>query len=135
MKFIEILNEVYEGTFKTFYGTTEVYKNPTSKDFKNLGENNIRFIIALDGKNVYIFDSEVLHAGIANVLGIDYNDISHNIYGEGSVENNKIDFIDTKVTGMFNLKKLREEALSIDWSWADKYFTEPVSVSIKKYYR
>lgn len=135
MKFIEILNEVYENTFKTFYGTTEVYKNPTSKDFKDLGKKEVRFIVSSDGKRLYVFDVEVMHVGIAGALGINYHDVINNIYGEGSIENNKINFLNTNILGMYNMKTIKAKTLAIDWSWADKYFTEPLKNSIKELYK
>ena len=133
MKLNEILkaiNEEYHKTIKTKSGSLEIFQNPTSKDLKDM-PGEIRFIIDFNKKVVYAFDGNVLHYEVASDLGIDYYPRKDFIFGEGI--NNKTNIVPTESTvTLHGPKGLIKIMIDMDWSFADKYFSEPIKKFLKE---
>jgi hypothetical protein len=125
-----------------------VYKNPTSKemretlefnrdveydtDSKYYYENTLRFIVLAGRKEVYIFPSTVLHYEVGRRIGLgtigagNLQNLNPAIFcGHGKYEGGKIRF-----TGSDSLwqkdDEFCERASKLDWSFADRFFTQPV---------
>ena len=106
-----------------------VYKNPTSSDYIDMKKEeakyhvmkffvNIRFIVDLDKKNIYVFHaSKAMHGEVEEALRKENLPLSNNLlYGVGPLEGSKIEIKDLyqnpwKVPQNYN------------YEWAKRYFT------------
>lgn len=149
MNFNDIIKESLETTVKNIYKNNKeesIYKINSSnlkdfpldlKDLYNESKSRfVRFILTLNGKSIYVFSGHLLHNNVVGKLGIDYNNLEENIFGEGY-----LDSLYTKITNIESAifdgnsgprtKKIKNELLSKNWKWADKFFDKPVDEIIR----
>ncbi len=61
LSYKEYLLEKYITSGKDGDIVSDIYVNPTSKEIKEIGTDSLRFIIDLPNKDIYVFDSNLLH--------------------------------------------------------------------------
>jgi hypothetical protein len=95
--------------------TKEIFVNPSWIEMKKVSVGNeLRYIIDLENKKLYVFSPEVLHISVAKELGIPYKfDFSKHVFGVGNISMGKL-------SSDNRLKKINKK---YDWLW--KYFHKP----------
>jgi len=150
MTFRKMINEQFNTYVKVSYGpTAPVYTNPTLDEvidctkFDNASAisltKSVKFIIDLLGKKVIVFPGFIIHntvwrhLGKAGYAGVNpKGDTNPNLFcGEARSDGGKLRFIESDVISRYPevLDKMKEK----DWSFADKYFTQPVNDIVKNY--
>ena len=153
-----LLSENFTGYLKVPYakGPVAVFENPSSSELREIinekieinnpytiqaarRTGHIRFIVAIGKNKVYAFSAECLHKDVGEFVGYPTRLFSAKTLpmflfsGEAvyEPESGKMKFFySDNLT--FQSKAFLERMSKMNWSFADKYFTEPVSNIIKK---
>jgi len=117
MKLKELL-EIFIDSLKYNRNTIEIYKNPDKKEILKINNDTIRFIIDIPNKNIYVFDSDMLHDSVARKLRIPYTIKNKDyIFGEGFIRDGKLypNLLDMVSTFRDRYLKIKNE------KWIKKY--------------
>jgi hypothetical protein len=120
MKLIDFINEEWADSTKKNDKTFEIFKNPTRKEINQF--NNIRFLIDINNKAVYIWNADLLHGATSRILKkpYDLSGIENYFYGVGRIVGNKIIGIQT---GTAKIKDIEYVNSPEAQEWLKKYFT------------
>lgn len=140
MKLKQLKEEFVTYIKDEFNTTTPIYKDPTISEIQDLVKEinkervyknyYIRFIIYFDTKEVYIFNSEVLHQDVCIKLNKSYGlDKGFFGIGEYNPQTKKIENVKSNYT---LTSKVAENMLKKDLSFAQKYFSKPIKEIIIK---
>lgn len=137
-KIVSILDNISEKFHKgfkysSFYG--EVFLNPSRAEIlgsKNAVYNNVRFLADPKRKEIYLWDSKILHSIVCKELGINYISAEDYFFkGVGEWEGNKII---ARVGNSYqdiskeNMLRLSEEVLSGDYDWLSRYLFDMINM-------
>ena len=118
----------------------EIFRNPSSKDFTEVAKGGeVRFLVSLPKKKVYIFEPNSFHHDAAFELGLaatqpEYLNNSNLLGGVAAKKDGK--WITSDMHSFtFSKTKSKKETLKKNWKWADKYInvTDYLTKTGKKY--
>lgn len=123
----------------------EVFENPTPKDFREIGSDEIRFIALHDKKKVYAWDAyQLLHADVSQKLRppTDWETDPNRLEGMAIIKSGKAKAVKSDQllclsgqgpSNFYTSEELFREVMNRDWSWVNRYIN--IKDLIKKYER
>jgi hypothetical protein len=136
MRLLQYINEEYESVLKHPHANTHftIFKNPDRKELQELSNfsNQIRFVLDIENKDIYIWNYRLLHQYVANHLKFSYPSTSKYIYGEAEIElqSAKFEHVSLEyihgIEALKSLDSISRSDLIKKW-FLGKYFTDAVA--------
>lgn len=129
MRDIELILEEWIAAFNQYGHYIEVFANPSSKDLKDIGTKNVRWIADLKKKKVYMWNAlGAMHGDAWVKIKKEIKD-DRSLYRSGDLltgvtEAGKSRTDSMKGVSPVNRKKLKDA----DWSFAERYIPDIKSV-------